>query len=79
VKIKEKEIDHVTTDETVSEIAKNAGHEKAERNSPPTIGRSAPNQKDANDHERDKGKGNEKGIIVPERAERRARVGDMDE
>ena len=79
VQIEEQKVDDVTVEETIGEVAKDAGHEQAKRDASPGIARFAAQKQDGHNNERDTGERDKKAVVVAEGAEGRAGVGDMDE
>ena len=79
MQIEEQEIDDVTVQEAIGEIAEDPGQEQTESDPSPRITRFAAQEQNGHYNERDTGKRDEETVVVPERAEGRAGVRDVDE
>ncbi len=76
--IEEKEIDHMTVEESVGKITEDAGEQKTERQSAPGIGRFAPKEQEGNHNQRDTGQRDEEAVVVGKRTKGGAGVSHMD-
>ena len=66
VQIEEQKIDDVTVQETIGEIAKDAGEEQPEGETTPRVARFLAHKQHGNDDQRDAGKRDEEAVVVPE-------------
>ena len=80
MQIEEREIDDVTVEETVREVAHDPGQQERQGNVPEPIAGTRPAEKQREDkHERHTREHDEKSVVVLEGTERRAGVGNVDQ
>ncbi len=79
MQIEEQEIDDVTVQEAIGQVAKNAGEKQPEGEPTPWVAWFLAQEQNGDDDERDAGERDEEAVVVPEGAEGRAVVGDVDE
>ena len=66
VQIEEQKIDDVTVQETIGEIAKDAGEKQPKGETTPWVARFLAHEQHGNDDQRDAGERNEEAVVVPE-------------
>lgn len=78
MQIEEKEIDHVTVQEAIGEVAENSGEKKAKGDAVPWIGRSAAKEQPGYDNKGDKRERDKEQVVILELTESRTGISDMD-
>src|SRR5436190_22516964 len=74
MEIEEQEIDHVTVDEAICQVAHDSRQEQSKRHVAQCVRRPSPKEQSQNDNECDAGQDDKKRVVVLERSESRAVV-----
>ena len=74
MEIEEQEIDHVTVDEAIGQVAHDSRQEQSKRHVVQRVRRPSPKEQSQNDNECDAGQDDKKRVVVLERSESRAVV-----
>jgi len=78
MQIEKEKVDHVPIKKTISQVPKNTGEEQRQRDIPPNVRRTPPDQEGGDEEKCHTGNDDEKGIVVLERTEGGAGIGHID-